>query len=65
MRWMQSGESGIDVTKTNDVIKNTNSTTTGFEGDTDIIRNVYDLYGGRREWTLEANVTSNRVSRGR
>lgn len=65
MRWMQSGESGIDVTKTNDVIKNTNSTTTGFEGDTDIIRNVYDLYGGRREWTLEANGTDVRVGRGR
>ena len=65
MRWMQSGENGIDVTSTNDTIKNTNSTTTGFEGDTDIIRNVYDLYGGRGEWTLEANDTGRRVSRGR
>ena len=65
MRWMQSGENGIDVTSTSDEIKNTNITTTGFEGDADIIRNVYDLYGGRCEWTLEAYITSFRVYRGR
>ena len=63
MRWMQSN--GEDVTKTNDAIKNWHSTKTGFEGDIDIIRNVYDLYGGRREWTLEAGSTDYRVFRSR
>ena len=67
MRWMQSGESGIDVTNTtvpNGGNRNTNTTITGPEGDTDIIRNVYDLYGGRREWTLEAFESFRRVTRG-
>ena len=63
MRWMQSN--GEDVTKTQNYIKNKNSTTTGFEGDRDIIRNVYDLYGGRFEWTLEAYGVYTRISRGR
>ena len=63
MRWMQDNEE--DVKSTNDDIKSTNKTITGFEGDADIIRNVYDLYGGRLEWTLEAVGTDNRVIRGR
>ena len=66
MRWMQSN--GENVTSTivpNGGSKNTNSITTGFEGDADIIRNVYDIYGGRREWTLEAYDTNSRVDRGR
>ena len=62
MRWMQ--ENGEDVKSKNDDIKNTNETTTGFEGDKDIIRNVYDLYGGKNEWTLEARNTGMRVLRG-
>ena len=68
MRWMQNN--GEDVTKTsvpNEGRYNSNTTTTGPEGDSDIIRNVYDLYGGRYEWTLEAT-TGNlnyRVYRGR
>jgi hypothetical protein len=30
----------------------------------DVINNVYDLYGNSYEWTLEANLTYERVSRG-
>ena len=65
MRWMQAN--GTDVTSTtvpNQGVENTSSTTTGFEGDTDVIRNVYDIYGGRFEWTLEAYDTNYRVFRG-
>ena len=64
MRWMQSGENGIDVTIRNDEIKNTNSKLTGPVGDIDIIRNVYDLYGGKKEWTLEASNFKYRGCRG-
>ena len=64
MIWMQSGENAINVTMINDDIKNTNQTLTGPENDIDIIKNVYDLYGGRREWTLEALYTGARVYRG-
>ena len=65
MRWMQAN--GTDVTSTtvpNQGVENTSSTTTGFEGDTDVIRNIYDIYGGRFEWTLEAYDTDYRVFRG-
>ena len=66
MRWMQeNGEDVTSATVPNEGRYNSNSTTTGPEGDTDIIRNVYDLYGGRFEWTLEANNTVCRVIRGR
>ena len=66
MRWMQkNGEDVKSTTIPNRGTKNTNETITGPEGDTDIIRNVYDLYGGRIEWTLEANGTYGRVYRGR
>ena len=66
MRWMQSnGENVTSSTVPNGGTGNTNQTTTGFEGDTDIIRNVYDLYGGRYEWTLESYSTDYRVCRGR
>ena len=66
LRWMQSnGEDVTSSTVPNGGSKNTSNTTTGPEGDTDIIRNVYDLYGGRIECTLEAYNTDNRVSRGR
>ena len=63
MRWMQ--ENGEDVTSKNGSVKNGNQTKTGPEGDKDIIRNVYDLYGGRYEWTLEAYAGSIRIIRGR
>lgn len=62
MRWMEY--SGDNVTSANDIIKNTNQTTTGFKEDTDVIRNIYDLYGGRHEFTLEAANVTNRVGRG-
>ncbi len=31
---------------------------------TDVSKNIYDLAGNCREWTMEANVTTNRVRRG-
>ena len=66
MRWMENnGENVKSTTVPNDGSKNTNSTITGPEGDSDIIRNVYDLYGGRFEWTLEAYDIFYRVLRGR
>ena len=66
MRWMQSnGEDVTSLTVPNGGTRNTNQTITGPEGDTDIIRNVYDLYGGRVEWTLEAQSVFNRSYRGR
>ena len=68
LRWMQSN--GEDIGEDNNTVPNggvynSNKTLTGAEGDTDIIRNVYDLYGGRYEWTLEANNTYGRINRGR
>ena len=66
MRWMQKNNENVtSTTVPNGGSKNKNITITGPEGDTDIIRNVYDLYGGRLEWTLEANGTVIRVLRGR
>lgn len=61
MLWML--QNGIDITMTgyyynNDVSK------TGIPNDNDIILNVYDLYGGREEWTLTGNQYSTRVLRG-
>ena len=49
MRWMQGND--VDVT--------------GNIGGTDIINNIYDLYGCHFEWTLEADRTNLRVIRGR
>ena len=61
MRWMQ----GNDVDVTGNIGNNRNTgTTTGTSG-TDIINNIYDLYGCHYEWTLEANNTNFRVNRGR
>ena len=64
MRWMYDNGKGTDVKK--DIGNNRNDTqTTGAKKDTDIINNVYDLYGCHFEWTLEANDTNSRVLRGR
>ena len=60
MRWMQSGEHKVDVTLTG----NRNTSTTTKASTTDVIKNIYDLYGCHYEWTLEANYTSYRVRRG-
>ena len=62
MRWMQN--TGVDVTATNDDIRSIDEIYTGSKTDKDIIKNIYDLYGGKYEWTLEANLTSERSYRG-
>ena len=60
MRWMQSGEHKVDVT----LKGNRNTSTTTKASTTDVIKNIYDLYGCHYEWTLEAYITSRRVVRG-
>lgn len=60
MRWMQSGEHKVDVTLTG----NRNTSTTTKASTTDVIKNIYDLYGCHYEWTLEALDTRARVIRG-
>ena len=59
--WMV--KNGIDVTQTSSD-KNTSSTITGVLGSKDVINKIYDLYGGRSEWTLTASDTYNRSYRG-
>ena len=59
--WM--AKNGIDVTQTSSD-KNTSSTITGVSGSKDVINKVYDLYGGRFEWTLEAYNTYGRAFQG-
>ena len=59
MRWMQ--DNGVDVTE--DIEDNRNIGTTTGTSETDIINNIYDLYGCHREWTLESNNISYRVCR--
>ena len=61
MRWMQDN----DVDVTGNIGDNRNTGTTTGTSETDIIKNIYDLYGCHHEWTLEANNTDNRVYRGR
>ena len=61
MRWMQDND--VDV-KSN-IGDNRNTETTTGTSETDIINNIYDIYGCHYEWTLEALYTSRRVSRGR
>ena len=66
MNWMQS--TGIDVTATANSSNNTarNSDTNRRTGvvANDKLNNIYDIFGLRLEWTLEAYDTSFRVSRG-
>ena len=64
LRWMQSGENKVDVKGNIGDDRNRSETITGGT-ETDVIRNIYDIYGGRFEWTLEANGTEYRVVRGR
>ena len=64
LRWMQSGENKVDVTDNIGDNRNKSETITGGTK-TDVIRNIYDIYGGRFEWTLEAYYTNSRVYRGR
>ena len=61
MRWMQ--DNGVDVTNNIGDDRNTKKTTGASE--TDIINNIYDLYGCHSEYTLVADSTLGRVTRGR
>ena len=60
MNWM--AKNGKNVGNSNSSIYN-NTTTTGNKS-TDVVNNVYDLYGCHFEWTLEAYDTNNRADRG-
>ena len=61
MRWMQDND--VDV-KSN-IGDNRNTETTTGTSETDIINNIYDIYGCHFEWTLEASSSNLRVGRGR
>lgn len=66
INWMQS--TGIDVTaaanSSNNTAKNSdNNRRTGVVAK-DKLNNIYDIFGLRVEWTMEANDTALRVSRG-
>ena len=60
MNWM--AKNGKNVGNSNSSIYN-NTTTTGNKS-TDVVNNVYDLYGCHFEWTLEAYSTCSRACRG-
>ena len=60
MNWMAKNEKNVG--NSNSSIYN-NTTTTGNKS-TDVINNVYDLYGCHIEWTLEAYGTIGRAFRG-
>lgn len=63
LNWMQ--KNGVNVSVVADgtnTIKNS-STKTGSQ-EKDLIKNIFDIYGCHREWTLEANDTNSRVGRG-
>ena len=57
MNWMQKND--INVTATG----NRNEDTTTGISETDLLKNIYDLYGCHFEWTSEANYASSRVIR--
>ncbi len=61
MNWM--AKTGKNVGTADDTKRNT-TTITGGGDKTDIINNIYDLYGCHLEWTLEANNTNYRAYRG-
>lgn len=64
MRWMFDNGNGTDIK--NNIGDNRNKTEiTGNKRDSDIIKNIYDLYGCHLEWTLEANNIKYRIRRGR
>ena len=63
--WMKN--CGIDVTSEtipNNITANPDATITGPEGDKDIVKNIYDLYGGKYEFTLEIYNNIGRILRG-
>ena len=57
MNWMQ--KNGINVNATG----NRNKDTTTGTSETDILKNIYDLYGCHYEWTSEADSTDRRMYR--
>ena len=57
MNWMQ--KNGINVKEKG----NRNTDTTTGTSETDLLKNIYDLYGCHYEWTSEANSTYYRVCR--
>ena len=64
MRWMYDDGKGTNVNE--DIGDNRNKEKiTGAEKETDIINNIFDLYGCHLEWTLEAYGLYGRVYRGR
>ena len=60
LNWME--KQGENVTSAN-YSKQNNSYVTG-KNPNDIIKNIYDLYGCTREWTLEASHNDCRINRG-
>ncbi len=60
MNWMAKNK--IDVKSS--ISEYNNTTKTGGSKNTDVINNIYDLYGCHREWTLEAYDSGNRAKRG-
>ena len=59
MNWMQKN----NVLVNRDENSSGNSNTTTGTSETDLLKNIYDLYGCHYEWTSEARSTNYRVSR--
>ena len=62
LNWM--AKSGIDVGSSNSSKTNSDENLITGIGTTDVINNIYDLYGCHYEWTLETYNTNYRVKRG-
>ena len=60
MNWMMEHE--IDIVSLNNTIYN-NSKQTGSK-EKDLLKNIYDIYGCHKEWTLEVFTLNSRVFRG-
>ena len=60
MNWMAKNEKNVG----NSNSSNTNNSYTTGSKSTDVVNNVYDLYGCHREWTLEAYDCNYRALRG-
>ena len=58
LMFLQSGDNGIDVTIGRNDVKNPSGSITGIEGDKDIVKNIFELYGGNYEWTMETTTFS-------
>ena len=60
MNWMAKNGTSVG----NKILGYNNTTKTGGSKNTDVINNIYDLYGCHEEWTLEASHSIRRVIRG-